>query len=128
MASLVGRCTRCAKRFVPAVFALGQVTIASATDLSAMTEWGYIETFSAWSNDSIFVHHSAPPLQNLSWAPYVVVCPVMDGGYSTAPSDPGHRLLHAAIIGAYLHHKQVRFRLSYCANNKPRIVSVDVQD
>jgi hypothetical protein len=95
------------------------------------SEWGFItEISTAWSDDALAVFHTQPivnPWTDLSVTPGGE-CRVTNAGYATDPSDPGHKLLHAVIIAAFLHHKPVRFVIQGCAYDKPRIISADVRD
>jgi hypothetical protein len=133
MASLVDRSIRCAKCFVLAVLGVGYVSTASA-QWSEVTDWGRIERFSTENEDAMAVYHSAPfknpgEFGNVSFGESVrPKCKIEDKGYATDPSDPGHKLHHAAIIGAYLHQKQVRLRLAGCVFDRPRLISVEVKD
>jgi hypothetical protein len=97
----------------------------------AFTEWGLLESVSsAWKDDALGVHHNAPfvnsGVRGVA-ARTLQRCKVTDQGYATDPGDPGHKLHHALIIGAFLHEKQVRFVLQGCVFNKPRIISVEVR-
>jgi hypothetical protein len=113
------------------VAAHAQGTIVTPTD------WGKIDSISsAWLDDGMAVQHSAPFVNSrhrvfnaATGTPLVVdECTITNAGYATDPSDPGHKLHHALIIGAYLHNKQVRLLVQGCAYNKPRIISVEVRD
>jgi hypothetical protein len=95
------------------------------------SEWGFItEISTAWSDDALAVFHSQPIVN--PWTSFginpVGECKITTAGYATDPSDPGHKLHHALIMAAFLHHKPVRFLLQGCAYDKPRIISVDVRD
>ena len=94
-------------------------TTAFAADVQS--DWGYVKWLSTgWVEDSMAVITTAP-LANPG-------CPVTDAGYATNPNDPGHKLHHAALLGAYFNNKRVSIRASGCVYNKPRIISVSIQD
>ena len=88
------------------------------------TEWSYVESFeTGWGEDSMGVTLLAHktilrPQDN---------CPLQDQGYSTNPNHPAHKLQHAAVIGAFLHHRQVSLLVSDCVFGKPGIKSVWVK-
>jgi len=132
----------CIRRVIGAV--IGSVAIALLTFATpcavaqsrllhsiVSTEWGFItEISTAWSDDALAVFHTQPIVN--PWTDLAVTpggeCKITTAGYATDPSDPGHKLLHAVIIAAFLHHKPVRFLVQGCAYDKPRIISVDVRD
>jgi hypothetical protein len=98
------------------------------------SQWGYITRFSndvapSSAQDEMVVYH-----QPLGVAGEIVVasglagCPQMKDGYGTKAADPGHKLLHAELIGAYLHRKQVQVRVDGCWHDRPHIISVSVRD
>jgi hypothetical protein len=99
------------------------------------TEWGQIESVSsAWKDDAMGVHLSTAfvnsrvrVLRPTGQAIIEDECKTVNDGYATDPADPGHKLHHAIILGAYLHHKQTRLLLQGCAYDKPRIISVEVK-
>jgi len=135
MASLVDRSIRSAKCFVLAVLAVGYVSTASA-QFSVRTDWGLIESFSTTKDDAMTIHHGAQfknsgeltSVDPVTFQSTFQKCKIEDESYATDPSHAGHKLHHAAIIGAYLHHKQVRFLLQGCVLGQPRLISVDVKD
>lgn len=93
------------------------------------TDWGRIERLgSAWRADAMAVHHSAPFVNAQRGGGRVAECIRVNDGYATDPNDPGHKLHHAILIGAFLHNKQVRLLLQACVYDKPRIISVEVRD
>ena len=92
------------------------------------SDWGYVTRFStAWASDAMAVYHQplGAPGETVS---AVSFCPIQTDGYATDPGEAGHPLQHAAIIAAYLHHKQVQLLVRGCAFSKPRIISVAVRD
>lgn len=99
------------------------------------TEWGLLAGVdSAWKDDALGVHHNAPFVNSgerivdvRTSRIYTQPCAITAEGYATDPGDPGHKLHHALIIGAFLHEKQVRFVLQGCVWKKPRIISVEVR-
>jgi hypothetical protein len=98
------------------------------------TDWGRIEDLrSAWADDAMGVHHSAPFVNSrrLSFtsqgAGYTDQCTIKNDGYATAPTDPGRKLHHAILIGAFLHGKEVRLTLQGCSYDHPRIIAVEVR-
>lgn len=99
------------------------------------TDWGQInDVRSAWEDDAVGVHHSAPFVNSLirRFTPsggfdYVPECSVANDGYTTSPSDPGRKLHHAIVLGAFLHGKEVRFTLKGCSYDRPRIIAVEVR-
>jgi hypothetical protein len=108
------------KRLFPLVCSL-VLWVPSAFAVDAYSDWGYITWLSTgWYEDTMSVITTAP-LANLN-------CPVTDAGYATNPSDPGHQLHHAALLGAYYNHKRVQILVDGCVYDKPRILAVNVQD
>jgi len=99
------------------------------------TDWGRIEDLrSAWADDAVGVHHSAPFVnsQRLSFTiasagGYVDQCTIKNDGYATHPADPGRKLHHAILLGAFLHGKEVRLTLQGCSYDHPRIIAVEVR-
>ncbi len=101
------------------------------------TDWGRVERLhSAWSQDAVGINHSAPFVNSkrlkLSAGlngqfSYVDACTVKNDGYATDPADPGHKLHHAILLGAFLHGKEVRLTLQGCAFDRPRIIGVEVR-
>jgi hypothetical protein len=98
------------------------------------TDWGQIDDLrSAWADDAMGVHHSAPFVNSLvrrltpAGIAYVDECIVKNDGYATSPSDPGRKLHHAILIGAFLHGKEVRLTLKGCAYDHPQIIAVEVR-
>ncbi|MFO1418150.1 MAG: hypothetical protein U1E83_05720 [Methylotetracoccus sp.] len=86
------------------------------------SDWGYVtQIATGWADDTMAVYHTAP-LANPSG------CGVVNAGYATSPADPGHKLFHATILGAYLAHKQVAILALDCVYDKPRILGVNVKD
>jgi len=86
-----------------------------------VTDWGRITQLRAgWVEDSMAVFLTAP-VKNTG-------CKTTDAGYATNPSDPGHKLFHATLLGAYLNNKQVQVILRGCIYDKPRIIAVYVKD
>ena len=100
------------------------------------TDWGRIvDLRSAWADDAMGIHHSAPFLnsQRLSFAPainggmtYKDECSSRDG-YATSTADPGRKLHHALLVGAFLHGKEVKLTLQGCAYDRPRVIAVEVR-
>ncbi len=101
------------------------------------TDWGRIERLhSAWSQDAVGINHSAPfvnskraelSVTRQGGITYVDECKVKTDGYATDPADPGHKLHHAILLGAFLHGKEVRLTLQGCAFDRPRIIGVEVR-
>ncbi len=97
------------------------------------TDWGQIDDLrSAWADDAMGVHHSAPFVNSQRLSPahlggYVDECTAKNDGYATHPTDPGRKLHHAILIGAFLHGKEVRLTLQGCAYDHPRIIAVEVR-
>jgi len=97
------------------------------------TDWGQIDDLrSAWADDAMGVHHSAPFVnsQRLSFTRgggYADECTTKNDGYATHPTDPGRKLHHAILLGAFLHGKEVRLTLQGCAYDHPRIIAVEVR-
>ena len=92
------------------------------------SDWGYVTRFgTAWASDAMGVYHQplGAPGETVS---AVSFCRIQTDGYATDPGEAGHQLQHAAIIAAYLHHKQVQLLVQGCAFDKPRIISVGVRD
>jgi hypothetical protein len=86
-----------------------------------VTDWGYITQLrTGWIEDSMAVFTTAPGTDP--------GCKVRDAGYATNPNDPGHKLFHAALFGAYFNNKRVQIVLRDCVFDKPRIIAVNVQD
>ena len=84
------------------------------------TDWGYITQLrTGWIEDTMAVFTTAQ---------VVTGCGPTHEGYSTNPNDPGHKLFHAALLGAYFNNKRVQLLLRGCAFGKPRIIGVYVQD
>ncbi len=55
-------------------------------------------------------------------------CPKTDAGYTTKPSDPGHKLFQTVLLSAYLNGKQVQIAVHGCWYSKPRIIGVFIKD
>ena len=111
----------------PATFELEKVVL---------TDWGQINDLrSAWADDAMGVHHSAPFVNSLirqftlagQGFMYVDECKIKDNGYATSPADPGRKLHHAMLMGAFLHGKEVRFTLKGCAYDYPRLIAVEIR-
>src|SRR5450432_4162783 len=112
---------------------LGAIALQSAARAQPIpvvyTDWGRLERVtSAWRDDAMGVYHSAPFLNSgeLAVLPnrgsIVRPCGTVNDGYATDPTDPGHKLHHAIILGAFLHAKQVRLLIQGCSYSKPRII------
>jgi len=98
-----------------------------------LSDWGHIERLhSAWMADAMGIHHTAPFVNSKRFDPITATirdeCTAVNDGYATDPADPGHRLHHAILLGAYLHGKQVRLALQGCSYDHPRIIGVEVRD
>jgi len=97
------------------------------------TDWGQIDDLrSAWVQDAMGVHHSAPFVNSLRLSPlrtggYVPECGTTNDGYATSPADDNHKLNHAMLVGAFLHGKEVSFALQGCSYDRPRIIAVQVR-
>ena len=97
------------------------------------TEWGLVDDVrSAWADDAVGVHHSAPFVNSLirqfgGVLLYVPECTIKNDGYATSPSDPGRKLHHAILLGAFLHKKEVQLTLQGCSYDRPRIIAVTVR-
>ncbi|MGZ4019586.1 MAG: hypothetical protein ACXVJ5_11110 [Flavisolibacter sp.] len=111
--------------------------VSADSSKERVSEWGYITGFSTgWVEDSMAVYHTKPIVSTLQVTPttikdaplHAAPCDILTAGYITEPADSGHKLHHAAIIAAYLHHKQVRFTVLGCYNGKPKIISVELKD
>jgi hypothetical protein len=102
-----------------------------------VTDWGQVDDLrSAWADDAMGMHHSAPfrnsQILQLSATvnqgpTYVDQCTVKNDGYATLPSDPGRKLHHALLVGAFVHGKELRLVLKGCAYDRPRIIAVEVR-
>jgi hypothetical protein len=96
------------------------------------TDWGQIERLhSAWTQDAVGVNHSAPFVNSkrvdVITRQTVDLCATVNDGYATDPTDPGHKLHHAIILGAFLNGKPVRLTLQGCSFDHPRIIGVEVK-
>jgi hypothetical protein len=102
---------------------------ATALTQPIFSDWGYVTRFAtAWNDDALAVYHQPLGSSSETVVQQIIGCPVSNDGYATDPGQPGRKLQHAAIIGAYLHHKQVQLLIKGCAYGKPRIISVGVRD
>jgi hypothetical protein len=86
-----------------------------------VTDWGYIvQLRTGWIEDTMAVFTSSPVVNP--------GCSVTNAGYATNPNDPGHKLHHAALLGAYFNNKRVQIIVRDCVYDKPRIIAVHVMD
>jgi len=111
---------------------LTEVSFAqSLTDPVVATDWGQIERLhSAWTQDAVGINHSAP-FVNTRHVDIIrheaQECKIANDGYATDPTDPGHKLHHAILLGAFLNGKPVRLTLQGCSFDHPRIIGVEVK-
>src|SRR4029077_5214622 len=93
-----------------------------AEDPIITVDWGLItQVRTGWVEDSMAVFTEAKIPTNTG-------CPTTDAGYVTNPNDAGHKLHHAALLGAYFSAKHVQVVLQGCVYLKPRIIGVYVKD
>lgn len=108
---------------------VGPVTgVGATTGVTApvFSDWGYItHSSTAWNEDALAVYHQPLGAASEVVIGQIIPCPIPHDPYATDPTVSGRKLQHAAIIGAYLHHKQVQFLVKGCAYGKPRI-STDI--
>jgi hypothetical protein len=106
-----------------AVLVVTAVSSARADDPPIITvEWGVITQIrTGWVEDSMAVFTETKVPTNTG-------CPTTDAGYATNPNDAGHKLHHAALLGAYFGAKHVQLVLQGCVYQKPRIIGVYVKD
>jgi hypothetical protein len=112
----------------PARFKTPSASVTGLLTQPQFSDWGYITRFgTAWANDAMAIYHQplGAPGEVVS---AVTLCHITTDGYATDPGEAGHQLQHAAVLAAYLHHKQVQFLVQGCAYDKPRIISVGVRD
>ena len=130
--------TVCATKFAGPIVALltvlsvPAVSFAQPADPVVTTDWGQIERLhSAWTQDAVGIHHSAPFVNSrhvdLIAHQTVDLCRTVNDGYATDPTDPGHKLHHAILLGAFLNGKPVRLTLQGCSFDRPRIIGVEVK-
>jgi hypothetical protein len=128
----------CATKFAGPIVALltvlsvSAVSVAQPTDPVVATDWGQIERLhSAWTQDAVGVHHSAPFVNSkrvdIIRHETIDLCRTVNDGYATDPTDPGHKLHHAILLGAFLNGKPVRLTLQGCSFDHPRIIGVEVK-
>lgn len=106
----------------PAVILAGAILLGHVAHAAEqVSDWGSVQLIEAgWVVDSMAVFHSAPVVNPGS-------CSVTNAGYATNPADAGHSLFHTTILSAFMNRKEVRFLISGCVFNKPRIISVSVR-
>ena len=93
---------------------------SAAPAAQVVSDWGKIAVLSTgWIQDSMAVTTTAPTVDP--------GCPVLNAGYATNPSDPGHSLHHAVLLAAFLNNREVQIIADGCAYEKPRIISVIVR-
>ena len=116
-----------------AVLSVPAVSFAQpVTDPVVFTDWGQIERLhSAWTQDAVGIHHSAQFVNskhvNIISHETTDLYQTVNDGYATDPTDPGHKLHHAILLGAFLNGKPVRLTLQGCSFDRPRIIGVEVK-
>ncbi|CCV09885.1 hypothetical protein [Mesorhizobium sp. STM 4661] len=114
------------KKFIYGFMLVGTVVLADAKTVNAApqwTEWGQITSIEAgWVADAASLRHSSTTMVNPS------ACPTIDYGYMTNPDDAGHSWFHTIALSAFLNRKQVAFLVDGCYADKPRIISIKIQN
>jgi hypothetical protein len=83
--------------------------------------WGLVQELEAgWAQDTLAIWHAAP-LVNPN------ACGIINAGYATEPSDPGHSLYHTLLLSAFLNRKEVALLISGCVFDKPRVIAVKLR-
>lgn len=102
---------------VAAAVLFGEVAQAAET----YSDWGSVRSIeTGWVLDTMAVSHSATMVNPDG-------CRVTNAGYATNPADPGHNLFHTVTLSAFLNRKEVRFLISGCVFDKPRIIGVSIR-
>jgi hypothetical protein len=138
---------RCKARIVRRVFAIiiiifscvhegiadpPSILTQPALQTPATSEWVYITRFSTdTTKDSMIVYHRPLGASSESAvAPWFCVKLASTNAYATDSTEENHKLHHEALIGAFLHHKQVQILVAGCpdAQGNSPISSVSVRD
>lgn len=98
-------------------FAAWQALAAAPAD----SGWGALLQLEGSASANTMALSHARPLVNPD------ACPLADAGYATGAGDPGANLMHTLLLSALLNRKEVNLRVSGCAFDKPRVISVTVR-